>query len=223
MAFQRTARRLPSENASARDTLPAAADRGVEGNSRLTAANGLILTVLLLIEGLTILQVRQLITTHIFVGLLLLSPVALKIASTTYRFGRYYLRSETYVRRGPPAPWLRLLGPPLIAATAAVLATGVVLLAKGPEHAGNWLFWHKATFVIWVILMTLHFLGHIVESVRITARERRRVPGQGVVGVSLRAVALVIALAVGVGIAAAFTPGNAWSNPQSSFQLHQDQ
>src|ERR1700760_2290030 len=77
-------------------------DVGVEGNSRLTAANGLLLTILLAVEGLTILSIRGLITLHIFLGLLLLTPIALKLITTTYRFARYYLNAQAYVRRGPP-------------------------------------------------------------------------------------------------------------------------
>ena len=51
---------------------------GVEGNSRLTSATGIVLLALLAVEGVTILSVRQMITLHIFVGVLLLGPVLLQ-------------------------------------------------------------------------------------------------------------------------------------------------
>ena len=74
---------------------PAADDApGVEGNSRLTASTGLVLTVLLLIEGFTILDVRGYITLHTIIGLALIGPVALKCGTTIYRFVRYYTGNE---------------------------------------------------------------------------------------------------------------------------------
>ena len=63
-----------------------------DGNEQLTAFTGAILIVLLAVLGVTILRIRQLISVHLFVGLLLLGPVALKLASTGYRFVRYYTR-----------------------------------------------------------------------------------------------------------------------------------
>ncbi len=50
---------------------------GVGGNSRLTSATGIVLLALLAVEGVTILSVRQMITLHIYVGILLLGPVLL--------------------------------------------------------------------------------------------------------------------------------------------------
>jgi hypothetical protein len=54
---------------------------GVEGNERLTALTGLILIALLAVLGVTILRIHQLIWLHLFVGLGLLGPVALKMSS----------------------------------------------------------------------------------------------------------------------------------------------
>ncbi len=56
--------------------------------------------MLLLVIGLTILRIRQLISVHLFVGLLLIGPVALKMASTGYRFMRYYSGNRVYRRKG---------------------------------------------------------------------------------------------------------------------------
>jgi hypothetical protein len=80
---------------------------GAEGNERLTAMTGAVLLVLLAAEGFTILSLRQLLTPHFFIGMLLLGPVALKAGSTIYRFIRYYTGSRPYRRKGPPAPLLR--------------------------------------------------------------------------------------------------------------------
>jgi hypothetical protein len=72
-----------------------------DGNERLTSSTGLVLLVLLAVETLTTLALRTYLNVHLFLGLLLLPPVALKLASTGWRFARYYTRNEPYVRAGP--------------------------------------------------------------------------------------------------------------------------
>jgi hypothetical protein len=62
-----------------------------DGNERLTAATGIVLLVLTIIELATILfGLHQFLSLHVFVGLVLLPPVLLKLASTGWRFSRYY-------------------------------------------------------------------------------------------------------------------------------------
>ena len=112
---------------------------GSEGNEQLTTVMGAILIVLLAAIGFTIPQLRQFISVHLFIGMLLIGPVLLKLASTGYRFGRYYTGNAEYRRKGPPELILRLIGPVVILSTAGVLATGVVLLFVGPQHRGPWL------------------------------------------------------------------------------------
>jgi hypothetical protein len=63
---------------------------GTNGNEQLTATAGMLLLILLPLLGITILRIGQLIAEHLFLGLLLVGPVALKMASTGYRFTRYY-------------------------------------------------------------------------------------------------------------------------------------
>jgi hypothetical protein len=130
---------------------------GVAGNERLTAMTGAVLLVLFAAEGMTLLRVHQLLTIHFFVGMLLLGPVALKVASTGYRFVRYYTGAAPYVRKGPPAPLMRLLGPLVMATSLAVLGTGVALAVTGPGDP-QWIFLHKASFVLWFGVMTIHVL-----------------------------------------------------------------
>src|SRR5439155_1712802 len=81
------------------------------------AMASVVLAALLLVEGVTILFLRPLLPVHIFVGMLLIPPVALKLASTGYRFVRYYTGKPEYVRLGPPHIVLRALAPLLVAAT----------------------------------------------------------------------------------------------------------
>jgi hypothetical protein len=58
---------------------------GTDGNERLTATTGVLLLLLLAAEGVTILFIRPLLSLHMFLGVLLIPPVALKFASTAYR------------------------------------------------------------------------------------------------------------------------------------------
>src|SRR5665213_1745779 len=104
---------------------------GTEGNERLTTLAGLLLIVLLAVLGVTIIRIGQLLWLHLFLGLVLIGPLLLKLASTGYRFMRYYTRDAAYRRKGPPAPALRLLAPLVVLFSVLVFATGVVLLLLG--------------------------------------------------------------------------------------------
>ena len=56
---------------------------GPDGNERLTGSTAAILFVLLAAEGLTIVGgIRTLLSAHVFIGMLLIPPVALKLGST---------------------------------------------------------------------------------------------------------------------------------------------
>ena len=194
---------------------------GVEGNSRLTAATGMVLLVLLAVEGVTILSVRQMITLHVFVGVLLLGPVLLKSGSTVYRFARYYTGAPAYREKGPPPLLLRVIGPLVILSTLALLGTGVALILVGTDGSGGLLTAHQTCFWIWVALMTVHVLGHLWQaavtswtelssSLRGPAARRRR----------WRFVAIVSALAIGVGAATALLPTAApWTTRQVHFSV----
>jgi hypothetical protein len=136
---------------------------------------------------------------HVFVGMLLVPPVLLKSASTGYRLLRYYTGNGPYVRRGPPPLLLRVLGPAVVVLTFAVLSTGVVTLwtpGSGPSVA---LMLHKASFVLWFAAMTVHVLGHLVDTLRLAPGDwlqaDRAVPGAG-----LRRAALIASLVAGVGL-----------------------
>ncbi|MGH3049032.1 MAG: hypothetical protein ACRDLK_02660 [Gaiellaceae bacterium] len=132
----------------------------MDGNERLTATTAVALVALLAAEGVTILFLRPLFSVHVFVGMLLIPPVALKLGSTGWRFVRYYRGDRDYVRRGPPILPLRLLAPLVIASTVGVFATGVALLVVGPA-GGIVVGLHKASFVVWLVTTGIHVLAHL--------------------------------------------------------------
>ena len=179
---------------------------GAEGNERLTAATGALLLLLFAAEGFTILSIHQLITVHFFLGMLLIGPVALKIGTVAYRFMRYYTGAPEYRRKGPPAPLLRLLGPFVLITSVGVLGTGVALAFAG-SAAGPWLFLHKAFFVLWFGVMTIHVLAYIWRLPRLIGPDLRGPGGfnraRGVLaGRPARWLLLVASIAGGLLIAA---------------------
>jgi hypothetical protein len=135
-----------------------------------------------------------------FIGLMLIPPVILKLASTGYRLVRYYGGATTYREKGPPALPMRLLAPILVAMTIGVFATGIWLLAL--EHKSDQvLLLHRVCFIIWGAVFAIHFLVYAPRAFKSVRRDwgsmrDHPVPGSGVRG-------LLIAASVGAGAALA--------------------
>ena len=143
--------------------LSALTEGGPYGNGRLTTQAGGLLFILLAALGVTIVRIGQLTWLHLFLGLLLVGPVALKLASTGYRFARYYAHDREYRRKGPPPLALRVLAPVVVASTLIVFASGVALLFLGPSSRDPLMLIHKASFFVWLGATGLHVLGHAPE------------------------------------------------------------
>jgi hypothetical protein len=172
---------------------------GVAGNRRLTSVTSIALLALLFVEGLTVLfGVRQEIRIHVFVGMLLVPPIALKLASVGYRFVRYYTGSASYRAAGPP-PWImRALGPLVVLSTITLFVSGIVLIVFGRSQLT--LGVHRLSFFVWFGAMAIHVLGHVRRLPGAVAEEwSRRTQGRGT---AARIAALGISLALGVVIAA---------------------
>ncbi len=180
-------------------------DEGVESNQRLTATSAAVIFVLLAVEGFTILSVSSMLRWHAFVGMLLIPPVLVKTGSTAYRAARYYLRAPAYRRRGAPPTLLRVLGPFVVVLTAAVLATGVILIVLGPGNRSPWFQLHKATFILWFGAMTVHVLGHLLETARVAPRDWRR-RDRRVRGAGARRALVLAAVVAGVALGVAIQP-----------------
>jgi hypothetical protein len=214
---------------------------GTEGNERLTVVSGALLIVLLAALGVTIVLIGRLLWWHLFLGLVLIGPVALKVASTGYRFMRYYTADPAYRRKGPPPPALRALGPALVGLTAIVFATGVALLLIGPSSRGTLLLVHKVSFIGWVVVTAVHIAGHLPELVRfnrVSGRTRAElnelrslVPGFGgaaeppvsgpIPGTGGRWLSVGTAVALGLVVAAILIPDyGAWTGARALFHHH---
>jgi hypothetical protein len=136
---------------------------GTSGNEQLTAATGVVLLVGLAVLGVTIVRIGSLLNVHMFLGMLLIGPVVLKMASTGYRFVRYYTANPRYRSVGPPPTAMRLIAPIVVLSTVVVFASGVALLVAGPGSRGTLTPLHKVSFIVWVAFTGLHVLGHLVE------------------------------------------------------------
>lgn len=175
---------------------------GVVGNERITGQAALLLLLMLAAEGVTIVFIGQLLDAHIFIGLALIPPVLLKLASTGYRFAKYYLKSPAYRDRGAPNLILRATAPFTVILTALVLATGVALLIQGPPSS-ELVFLHKVAFFGWLGFMGIHVLGHLLQVPRLASADWRRVtPEAAIPGSTLRIVALTAALGGGLVVGA---------------------
>src|ERR1017187_5342730 len=130
------------------------------GNERLTAMTVAVLLVLFVAECLPLLNIGNLLTLHVFLGMLLLGPAGLKIGSTLWRFTRYYTGSAGYVRKGPPGPLQRVTGPFVILTTVAVLGTGIMLVVEGPGN-GSWGRLHHLSFFLWAVVIVIHLASYV--------------------------------------------------------------
>jgi hypothetical protein len=135
---------------------------------------GAVLIVLLAGEGVTIIFIGRMLYLHEVLGLILIAPVVLKLASVAWKFSRYYLGRPEYVAQGPPPPFLRfLVGPVVTLTTIIVFGSGVALIVFHIHH-GIVVGIHKASFVIWLGAMSLHVLAHIPKVWALTSRHEAR-------------------------------------------------
>jgi len=176
---------------------------GVEANARLTGSTAAVLLVLLAAEGATIPFLGPLLTAHVVIGMILVPPLLVKLGTTGYRFLRYYRGDPAYRHKGPPPALLRLLGPFVVVSSVVVVASGVALLFVGATWRSDLMLVHKASFVLWFGAMTVHVLGHIVETARLAPRDWYGRTRRDVAGAGARQWLLVASLALGVVLAIA--------------------
>ena len=192
------------------------------GNERLTASVGMVVLVLTVVElGTILLGVHRFMSLHVFVGFVLIPPVLLKLASTGWRFARYYSRNENYLLRGAPQLGMRLLAPLLVAATLVLFASGV---AMGIVHGQTLTVarrLHGPASVVWIVLIGVHVLvylrralGSSVEDVSPSSRVKAP-------GASARVYALTTAVVAGIAVAVATVPAqHHWVNLRRDHRRH---
>lgn len=170
----------------------------VQANARLIAYASVVLVIPLIAEVIT--GVRPGLLAHALIGFLLIPPLLVKLGSVGYRFVRYYAADAAYRVAGPPPPVLRWLAPGLVALTVVLFATGIELWLFGFRYGEQWAAWHKASFVLWFLAVTVHVVAYAGRASELTLAEwRARLPGAltrqslVIVGVVL-GVALLVAM-----------------------------
>jgi hypothetical protein len=210
-------REAGSETRTRSSRWPALLGGGSAGNEELTAVTGVLLIGLLAVLGVTILRIHQLIWLHLFLGLLLIGPVLLKMASTGYRFVRYYTQSAIYRAKGPPEAALRAIGPVVVLSTVVVFASGIVLMLVGPARRSTPLLIHKVSFIVWLVVTALHVLGHLPSmgrSLRAVSLAPAGAPSASGPGTAGRWIVLTGALVGGVVLALVLIPHfSLWTAP----------
>ena len=116
----------------------------------------------------------------------------------------------------------------MVAVTAVVFASGIVLLFEGPRNRATMLLIHKLSFIIWLVLVGLHILAHLpglpesLRAVRVGANESS-LQGGGGDGAAGRLLALVGALVLGAVLAIVLIPHfSVWTAPGAFPHHHHD-
>lgn len=157
----------------------------VEANARLTGGTGLVLLVLLFLEGLTIPFIVRLLSWHIVIGLVLVPPLVVKVISVLWRFASYYLGDPRYRRAGPPHPLHRLLGPLLLGSTLVLFASGIALWLAGPRDSTMFRI-HQLSFFFWFVVVIVHVATHVLRATRLAAADAEDARTRGGVDRGLR-------------------------------------
>ncbi|HET8537903.1 MAG TPA: hypothetical protein VFL73_12055 [Solirubrobacteraceae bacterium] len=175
---------------------------GSRGNELLTSANAVLLLALLLAQGVTVLALDSMIHIHLFVGVVLLGPVALKLSSTGYRFARYYTGAREYRAAGPPPTLLRAIAPIFVFATVGLFGSGIAMLLRG-EGGGLLGSVHVASFWVWLGCLAVHVTFNAREVMTMVRSHWLAHARERVAGAELRAALVLGSLLGGVLLAIA--------------------
>lgn len=194
---------------------------GPAGNTRLTAWFGVALLCLLVVQIITLTDILGMMKWHVAVGLLLIPPSLAKVASTGWRIVRYYTRTASFRKAGPPPLLLRLLGPVLILSTLSVLATGLVVLWVGQLEGDRPVYtlfgstWsakdmHQASYSVWIFAAGFHVLARLVTALKTIGLARSS--ATGVPGGAARSKAMLATASTAVALAiVAYPTGHSWT------------
>jgi hypothetical protein len=193
-----------------------------DGNERLTAACGLVLAALTIVELATLLLgLQSTLQVHVFVGLVLLPPVALKLASTGWRFARYYTRNQAYRLKGAPQIFMRMLAPLLVALTVLLFGSGVAMGLVHGEALRVARRIHGPASVLWMIVLGVHVLVYARRTLRAVGDDVQMRTRRDVAGARWRGYVVAAALVCGIAVGLATLPvQHSWLNLGSPHHHH---
>jgi hypothetical protein len=205
---------------------------GPAGNAKLTAWTGLLLLALTLVEVVTVLDVRGMLSWHVAVGSVLVPVALLKTGSTGWRFVRYYAGQRDYHEAGPPPTLLRILGPLVVVSTLGLLGTGLALIVMGPTSGRRPLVTvfgqgldvltvHQALFIAFAVATGLHLLARMVPAVTLVLDGRQQARAS-VPGSRRRMILLAVVVVAGIVTAVVFVRWEtSWAHDRFQFDFHQ--
>ncbi len=170
-----------------------------DGNERLTAAAGLVLLVLSAVElGTLLAGLQHFLSWHVFVGLALLPPIGLKLASTGWRFARYYTRNTDYRLKGAPQLLMRMMAPLFVLLTVVLFGSGVAMgfLHSYPLQIARRL--HGPAAFLWTVMLGAHVLAYLVRALHATRDDILPETRHEAAGARLRAYSVTAAVAAGL-------------------------
>lgn len=170
---------------------------GSRGNEILTSVNAIVLIALIAAQLVTVVALESMIRVHLFVGVVLLGPVALKLASTGYRFVRYYAGAREYRQKGAPSIVLRAVAPLFVAATVGLFASGVAMLIAGNGEGGAHSL-HVASFWVWIGCLAIHVVLNGREVLRNVRAEWFAGARARIVGAEIRSLLVLSSILGGV-------------------------
>jgi hypothetical protein len=142
------------------DSPPGSVDRaGPAADEHRSAELGAVLVGLILLQGMTLINVGGMSFLHIFIGLAILGTVLVKLISVGRRFVRYYAGRADYRAAGPPPVLSRVTAPFLVLATAALLGTGITILVSFGDPGVVRV--HRVCFWIWLGLLSVHLAVYL--------------------------------------------------------------
>lgn len=211
---------------------------GVAGNKRLTSLLGVALLALLVLQVASALFFALLTynvaffngpaydvvrPVHFFVGFALMPLLGLKLASTGWRFSRYYLRARAYRRAGPPHWPARLIAPLLVISGVSVFASGVEMWSFQNQLGWPWTAIHNVAAFTFVAVLTIHVVLYAREAhaeaaadltTSRTSEPGREPPGGGLTRRALLGAAVVAGAVLGAGASGWPSPALAWLMPR---------
>lgn len=164
---------------------------GVAGNARLTSLAGVVLLALITVQVVSAVFFALLVDNvtlpvgplydvvrpvHFFVGFMLMPLIAIKLASTGYRFAKYYTRNPAYHRAGPPRAVPRLIAPVLIGSAIILVASGVEMWSYQNQFSLAWTAIHNVAAFTFVSVVALHIVLHIRDAHRDAAADLAGAP-----------------------------------------------
>jgi hypothetical protein len=128
------------------------------------------------------------------------------LATTGWRFARYYSRNEAYREKGAPQIIMRSLAPLLVLFTVLLFGSGIAIgLVHGEAlHVARRI--HGPAAFLWTVTLGIHVLVYTPRALRAAIGDLRARTRRTVVGAGVRASIVVVGVVAGIAVGIATLP-----------------